>query len=148
MFADPTTVPSVTVTYDDANPDSGASTVMNAAVFNKVSQEGSKSTWSLTGPALAALGAKAVTMTVSHQGTKALRRQSLLRVDATVSDSAKVDHSVSIRFNIDREQLASTETTSALSKCSNALIKLLVGASGSGALTTTSIFSQFLNGES
>lgn len=148
MFADPTTVPSITITFDDSNPASGASTIGSGVVLNKVEGTGRKSVYKPSAAWLVAFPLSDVTLTINHSPTKAGRLRSQFRVDVSKVSTDGSTKSVSYNLTIDRSQQSTTDDNLVLQVVATVFQKLLFGASGSGAATTTANYSQLLNGES
>jgi hypothetical protein len=149
MFADPTTVPSITITFDDNNPLSGATTVASAMVLNKVEASGRKAVYRPTTSVLTTSQLADLSLTVNHQPTKAGRLRSQFRVDASAVSA--VDGSMkscSFNLTIDKHKDQSAADLLSLQFCACLFQKLLFGASGSNAAITTANYSQLLNGES
>lgn len=147
MLADPTTLGSSTIAFSGSWPAASESAVQGK-VFNKLEQSGGTSRFSLSQADLSSMVLTKGEVSVKHQVTNQGRMRSLLRTDVSKADAAGVDHSVSIQLVIDREVKVSTETTTALSRALGIILLLLNSGTGSGALSTTSVFAEFLNGES
>jgi hypothetical protein len=146
MLADPITISSTTFAFDGSWP-AASETGLQGKTLNRVEATGSNTRYTFSQATLATLSLSKFEMLVKHQTTASGRVQSLIRVDVGKLDAAGVEHSCSIRLNVDKEAKVTTEHTAALAKAVAAIPLLFITANGATSILTTSIFNEFLNGE-
>jgi hypothetical protein len=87
-------------------------------------------------------------LSVSHQATASGRTRSVIRVDITKNDAALLPHTCACYLVLDREANLTSEGTIALQKALAIMSLLQINGVAANSITTTSIMTEFLNGES
>lgn len=147
MFTDPITISSTTFTFNGSWP-AASETGLQGKTLNRVEATGSNTRYTLAQADLATLSLSKFDLLVKHQTTASGRVQSLIRVDVGKLDAAGVEHTCSIRLNVDKEAKVTAEHTAALAKAIAAIPLLFITANGATSILTTSVYNEFLNGES
>jgi hypothetical protein len=146
MIADPLTISSNTFAFSGNYPLANVADVQSKAV-NTLQQNGRSTTRQFSASDLATLQLVKGKVTISHTDTKDGRTRSVLRVDASKLDAALAEHSTGCYLVIDRAASPTGDDNTAIAKALATLFLLCVSGTGAGALSTTSTFTEFLNGE-
>jgi hypothetical protein len=146
MIADPLTIGSSTFAFSGSYPLANVSDVQSKSV-NTLSQTGRSTTRQFSATDLSTLQLLKGKVSISHTDTKDGRTRSVLRVDASKLDTVAVEHSAACYLVIDRAAAPTGDDNTALAKAIATLALLMVTATGASALSTTSTFTEFLNGE-
>jgi hypothetical protein len=147
MISDPLTVPTVTLTFNGQVPATNGNSFVTRA-FNTTQLGGRSTVRDLAMSDASSLSLAGGKISVSHQASNQGRLRSVFRVDmSTAAGEDPNPHSASCYLVVDREATRSVNSDYVLSGVLATLICSLVGATGSGALVTTSTCTEFLNGE-
>lgn len=146
MIADPLTIPSSTLAFSGSYP-AATETLVQGKSLNTLSQNGRSSTRSFGAADLSTLGLTKGELNISHTITNQNRMRSVLRCDASKKDASNIEHGVAVYLVVDKEVAASSEREVALSRALGVILELMVSGTGSGAMSTASQLTEFLNGE-
>lgn len=147
MLSDPLTIPSPTFAFDASWP-TASETLMQGKAFNGIEiGPGAKSRRAFSPATLATLVLAKGELSVSHASTTSGRKRSVIRVDVGKLDALLGEHTAAAYLVLDREATLTADGIVALQRALSGLLLLLVTGTGSGAVSTTSIMTEFLNGE-